>query len=316
MSPLGAVIVGLGNMGFGYDLEAPRGAVLAHTKACLGHAGVRLLAGVDPAAERRARFTEFATVPAFADLADCTALRGKTDLVIVATPTPSHEVVVQRALELLQPRAVFLEKPIASTPEEAGRIVELCTAHRARLAVNYFRRFDPFIEGLRGDLASGRWGQPRGGVCQYSGPLVESGSHFVDLLLNLFGPPSRVQRFSPAGDRPAFVLHWPTHDVVVRPVAGTAYSIGEIDLMLERGRVQLVSGGLGHALSEVGPHPMFPRYGQLRVVEQALQRDSGQRYQAVALEHVVDALTRERPFASDGASALATLSVCHGACSQ
>jgi predicted dehydrogenase len=71
----------------------------------------------------------------------------KPDLVVVAAPTHLHHEIASCALE--QGAHVLVEKPIASTLEEAAELVALARKHRLWLAVGHVERFNPAIQALK-----------------------------------------------------------------------------------------------------------------------------------------------------------------------
>ena len=76
MTRIKALLLGLGQIGCGYDLDQPfqpdqacSGAVTwTHARALACHAQVELVAAVDPSAQARERFSAVYSCPAFADL--------------------------------------------------------------------------------------------------------------------------------------------------------------------------------------------------------------------------------------------------------
>src|SRR5215510_27777 len=134
------------------------------------------------------------------------------NVVVVATRHDSHAHFACRALEV--GKHVFVEKPLALTPEELEQIVKAYTAAHARypaplLMVGFNRRFAPQVQRIKellagvqapkslimtvnaGEIAPNHWTQtPRVG----GGRIIGEGCHFIDLLRFLVGHPiSSVQ---------------------------------------------------------------------------------------------------------------------------
>lgn len=133
------------------------------------------------------------------------------DVVVVATPTASHEEVAGRAVE--SGVAVVVDKPIAPTATEAQRLVEL--AQKAGVVLTVFqnrrwdsdfltierllaegalgevRRFESRFERWRPDPNPGAW-RERESVERGGGVLLDLGSHLVDQALTIFGPVTSV----------------------------------------------------------------------------------------------------------------------------
>ncbi|QGQ19096.1 gfo/Idh/MocA family oxidoreductase [Cellulomonas sp. JZ18] len=130
------------------------------------------------------------------------------DLVVVASPTGEHVAHVRAVLEAGVP--VLVDKPLATTEQEAAALVRLAQERDGRLTVFQNRRWDPEQLTLRGLLDVGelgrvhrferrwerfrpepqrRWKEedPVGG-----GLLLDLGAHLVDSAVQLFGPVRRV----------------------------------------------------------------------------------------------------------------------------
>jgi predicted dehydrogenase len=99
------------------------------------------LVGVsDLDAERAAAVADEFGVRAFPDAGD---LIGSIDAVSIAVPTSAHHEVARRCVEAGV--HMLVEKPIASTVEEAADLVERSKEHGIRLAVGHVERFNPAL---------------------------------------------------------------------------------------------------------------------------------------------------------------------------
>src|SRR5262245_59869833 len=107
-----AAIVGLGQIGIGYDarLEAGR-YVYTHARALWQHRDFRIVAAVDPAAGSRAAMSSLYGVVANDRLASV-SLEESPDVVVIATDTRSHHTAVEAVLSRWSPRAILCEKPL------------------------------------------------------------------------------------------------------------------------------------------------------------------------------------------------------------
>jgi UDP-N-acetylglucosamine 3-dehydrogenase len=80
------------------------------------------------------------------------------DLVSICTPDHLH---LEPALAIAAKGInLFVEKPIASTMEDAAKIVESCKAAGVKLGVGYLLRFDPRYYKARELITSGKIGTP------------------------------------------------------------------------------------------------------------------------------------------------------------
>src|SRR5574337_363384 len=162
------LIVGLGQVGMGYDLHLdPAVHVYSHACAFSHHPGFHLIAAVDPEAQRRQTFVQKYQCPAYGDV-DSALRQHQPNLVVIATPTRFHGETLQRVLDQSHPKVVLCEKPISYDLEEARAMVHACAANGIRLYVNYMRRSDKGVIEVKRRLDSGEIGIPVKGVVWYS----------------------------------------------------------------------------------------------------------------------------------------------------
>jgi len=131
------------------------------------------------------------------------------DLIVVATPNDTHFDLALRALQA--GKHVVIDKPFASTSEQARELI--AAAHRTGkiLAPFHNRRYDGdflTVRKLRADATLGRivtieshfdrfrpirrpntWKEASG---QANGMLFDLGPHLVDQALALYGPPAAI----------------------------------------------------------------------------------------------------------------------------
>ena len=134
---------------------------------------------------------------------------GQVDIVYVATPPSSHLHYVCVAAAAGKP--VLVEKPMATSAEQARAMVEACTQAGVELFVAYYRRFQPHVLRMRELLAAGAIGRPAHGCADIAvgdvahrvaagdrgwrgdpviaggGWFVDMASHRIDLMVWLLG---------------------------------------------------------------------------------------------------------------------------------
>ncbi len=168
-----------------------------HAKIYAEHPGAELVGVVDPdGAKARALATEVGC-PAFEDASQ---LPQDLDAVSVATPTVHHAAVAIPFLERGIP--VLVEKPLASSVEEADRILAAAKKGRTHVAVGHVERFQPGLKKVREMGLS-----PRFIECHRLAPFsfrsLDVGVvhdlmiHDLDLVLDLVG--SEVESLDAAG---------------------------------------------------------------------------------------------------------------------
>lgn len=170
---------------------------------------VRLVGVYDAVAERAlAAHKRFPDALVLERLDDCS--KHAAELAIVASPNRYH---AEQAIHLLASGlSVLCEKPMATSVEEADRMVAAAASAERVLCVGNFRRFFPAMQAVSTLLANQTLGLPlefdfsEGGRFAWGatspalfhraeaggGVLIDMGVHHVDLLVWWFGEPIDV----------------------------------------------------------------------------------------------------------------------------
>jgi predicted dehydrogenase len=149
---------------------------------------LRLAAACDIASSARDRFLERWS-PTWPDLkmyADYREMfeRERPDVVSVATPDNGHVEPVLAAIGS-GTRMILCEKPLATSLEEADRVVEAARRSSTTISVNYSRRWDPDYVEARRLVRSGAIGRLSQIVIETGGPramLFRKHTHELDSL--------------------------------------------------------------------------------------------------------------------------------------
>lgn len=191
--PYRAAIIGLSWIGAdpagpATDLVLGTAPPVSHAAAYAATPGIEVVAGCDIDLAACARFRDRwqATWPAIRTYDDYRHLLAEEsiDLLSVATPDHRHAVIVQDACTA-GVRAIFCEKPLATTRTEADAMVAAVREAGVAMAVNFTRRWQPPYVAARQAIRAGRIGPVAQVVIQYGGPramLFRNHSHFLDLL--------------------------------------------------------------------------------------------------------------------------------------
>ncbi len=173
MSVLRLVIVGGGHLG------------RIHAKLAHSSEQFEVVAVADPDPNSRRLVEEQLGLPTVSDYRE---LIGKVDAAVVAPPTVVHYDVTSTLL-----RAgihTLVEKPLASTPEQASRLVQIARHHARVLQTGHVERFNPnwttaqphlgrpkYVEAVRAGAYSGR--------STDIGVVMDLMIHDLDLILSL-----------------------------------------------------------------------------------------------------------------------------------
>lgn len=306
---LGVLIVGLGQIGMGYDLGLdPVRYVQSHARAFSQHPAFHLVGAVDPDPQRREVFAQTCHSPAYADLE--TALgRHQPGVVVIATPTPTHKDTLLNVLSLARPQVILCEKPLAYGTEEGRFMVNACLDKGVALYVNYMRRSVPGFIEVKRLLDAGEIKGPVKGVTWYSKGLLHNGSHFFNLMEYWLGPVQTASvlkkgRTWGADDfEPDVHVVFQKGEMVFLAAWEEAFSHYTVELLSPSGRLRCEQGGdvihwqAAEALD--GHHALS---SQPRVIDTGMAR-----YQW----HVTDQLARSmagmQPVLCSGEEALLTL---------
>jgi myo-inositol 2-dehydrogenase/D-chiro-inositol 1-dehydrogenase len=202
-----AAIVGLGRWGRRLVDSVQDGSVARST-------GIRFVGGWTRTAERAREFASargFELAPSFQALLDDEGI----DAIVLATPLSQH---VEQVLACARAgKAVYVEKPLALTHDEALLAARACAEAGTVLAVGHNRRFLPAMRALFEMAAAGELGQLLHVEGNFSGPfgfeydstawrasanetpaggLTLMGVHILDAMIALMGPVESVSATS------------------------------------------------------------------------------------------------------------------------
>lgn len=306
------LIVGLGQIGMGYDLHLdPAKIVYTHARAFGVHPAFRLVGGVDPDEGRRACFVEAYGAPAYDEVGGAVAAT-RPDLVVIAVPTEFHHGVLQAVLAHAAPRLILCEKPLSYDLGEAQAMVKACAAKGTKLQVNYMRRSDPGVVEIRRRIVAGEMGDEFKGVVWYSKGLFHTGSHFFNLVQYWLGPrqESRLVRRGRDWDgrdpEPDAALTFERGTVVFLAAWEEAFSHYTVELVSRRGRLRYEEGGKRIEWQATEPDPEVPCYTVLSARRETIASGMD-RYQWHVVEQLAQVLAGRPAETCDGDEALQTL---------
>jgi len=160
------------------------------------------------------------------------------DAVVIASPDGTHARLTLACLRAGKP--VLSEKPLATTIEDAVRVLEAEVALGQRLvSVGYMRRFDPQHMAVKNTAAEGGLGRPllfkgvhRNAAAPYGTTaetiLINSAGHDFDSTRWLLG--EEVQEVFVRGLRSRADLHPDTKDLLLIEMALTNDSLAEVEV--------------------------------------------------------------------------------------
>lgn len=188
-----ALLVGLGQIGMGYDLNAdPKVRISTLARAFSEHPKFELVGGVDVVNINREKFQSHYSCPSFSTL-EAAIKETAPDIIAISTPTQSHYQVMLKALKLGKLKAILCEKPLSYDFAEASEMVELASNSEVPLFTNYTRRCDCAVVEVRRRISSKQINGYLRGVCWYSKGIFNNGSHFLNLFQYWLGDAKHIE---------------------------------------------------------------------------------------------------------------------------
>ncbi len=246
---LGALVVGLGQVGMGYDLKQNKKLfAMTHARALSVHSGFSLIGGVDPSETRRAVFEQYYQAPGFPDI--FSAMKAlNPEIVIVAAPTANHCQSVCEILDTGRPLAILCEKPFSSSAAEAQKMISQARKRGCKLFINYMRRADRAVIKIRNLILSQHIKAPVKCVAWYTKGLYNNGSHILNLMQYWLGD-IEVVRVLKAGRRwggtdpePDVFLKFKRGEVFLLSATEENFSHCTIEIIAANGRLSYEDGG-------------------------------------------------------------------------
>jgi len=160
----------------------------SHASAMAAIPDIEVVAGCDILATARDAFLERWTsqwpgLRMYRDYREMLA-KERPDLVSVVTPDHLHAAPVLAAIEF-GAKAIFCEKPLATTLDEADQVAHAVSASGVAMCVDYTRRWIPEFVEARRLVRSGAIGRLSQIVIHTGGPramLFRNHTHAIDLL--------------------------------------------------------------------------------------------------------------------------------------
>lgn len=237
-SKLKVLVVGCGNMG------------ISHARAYHAIEGFQIVGLVSRGRESRERLSEeLGGYPTYGSFAEALKIT-RPDVVSINTYPDTHADYVRQSLSA--GAHVFVEKPIATTVEEAQELVDLATRLNKKLVVGYILRVHPawalFISkaktlgkplvmrmNLNQQSCGPQWDTHRS-LMQSMSPIVDCGVHYVDIMCLMTGSiPTSV---SAIGAR------------LTEDIPDGMYNYGQLQVRFADGSVGWYEAGWGPMMSE------------------------------------------------------------------
>ena len=188
-----AAVIGCSRIGGLIDYEIIESGRLSKSRLPASHAAaydahdrVDLVACSDFREDVMEKFGERYNIPKNRQYTDYKEMVEKEnlDIVSVATqPEPRAEITIWLANNGV--KAIYAEKPMASSISEANSMVEACEANKVFFNLGTNRRWSKKYDAMKSVIDSGDLGKLKTLISYSFGSLFNTSSHWIDLLIHL-----------------------------------------------------------------------------------------------------------------------------------
>ncbi|MDO9182081.1 MAG: Gfo/Idh/MocA family oxidoreductase [Bacteriovorax sp.] len=262
-----ALIIGCGKIGAFYDSVRSE-QILSHAHAYKKNINIQKIGFVDSDYNLAIKAAEEWEGVCFESISEAIA-NLKPDIVSICTPTFTHGLALKQVIEL-GVKTIICEKPLTMSSQESGMITALCLKNNVNLIVNYSRRFDSYVQGLKCSIDSYEYGEIVSVTSLYSKGIRNNGSHVINLGQFLFGDVLTTRALlervdydvlDPCIDAMLTFERCPSFHLV--SCNENNFSIFEMDIIFTKGRLKFVDFGLTVYLQRVVEDKLFKGYRKL-----------------------------------------------------
>jgi len=319
-------IVGCGRIGSEFDDDPKRKVISSHAGAYSNNRKTKLVAVADVNPEKLGKCKSRWNVPtAYSDYKEMLA-KENLDILSICTWSSTHAEIVREAVKH-KLKAIFCEKPIATTLSEAKEMVALCQKNNVLLFIDHQRRFDTFHQNVRGMLRDDKLGKILQATFYYTAGIANTGSHVLDLLRFYLGDAkwamanySDVQ--SPNPDDPnidGMIKFENGATVMLQACDVKSYLMFELHLLGTTGKISITRSGFDGEYLEPGESTLFSGYHELSPKEFPFDKNTPREFMKRAVAHIVECIEKkENPISSgeDGYASLELICALHQSAKQ
>jgi len=293
-----AAVIGLGNIGFKFDMDKKRKETWSHVAAYERCEKTKLSGAVEVNEANANLFgNNYDNIPVFKSIKEMMD-NISIDIVSISTTTESHYPILK---ELIQYpiKAIFCEKPLSLKKGEARRMVSLCRKAKIILAVNHTRRWDGNFLLAKKMVQGGKIGEVRAASVFYPDHVFNVGTHLFDAINMLIE--KKPKYVSGIGNNLSIsdpgISGWILfeNDVLctVNATGKREDLIFEMDIIGTEGRLKILENGQKLEYYIFCESPRYSQYRELTVGKTEIIAQSD-RFVA-AIEDIIAVLEGEKP---------------------
>lgn len=236
------------------------------------------------------------------------------DILSICTWNLTHLEIVREAVSH-GVKAIYCEKPIADTLQNADKMIKLCNEKGVTLQVNHQRRFNSFYQKVKDFLQKGKLGRVQQGAFYYTRGIANTGSHMFDLLRFFFGDVDWVQ--AAYSQNKSHDLNDPNIDGVMKFNNGLScviqacddqnISIFEMEFIGAKGKLNIIHNGLDTEYYELKESKLVSSIKELVNSPSPIKTDVPRKPMVSATEHLIECLQDGKRSISSGEEGRAAL---------
>lgn len=309
-----AGMIGCGRIGSEFDENPIRKIISTHAGAYSAVPEIELVAVSDINEEKLEKCSKRWNIKSlYQDYKEM--LKNETlDILSICTWNSTHLQIVQRAINH-GIKAIFCEKPIADTLNNAYQMVEMCKKNNIILQIDHQRRFCKFHQAIRNFLISGRIGRIQGVSFCYTAGIANTGSHIFDLLRFFFGDVEWIMAFpsenkSHNEDDPNFdgLLRFKNNVFCsIHACDVKDFLIFETDIIGSKGRLRITHSGFDLDFYKINDSSLFSGYKELYRCRPPIDKDLPREFMISGVKHLVECLEKDKQSISSGEDGLRAL---------
>lgn len=202
--------------------------------------------------------------------------RKSIDVAVIAVNTENHLSMVQHSIvNFPNLKMIVLEKPCGDSTQECYQILSKSSENRfpIAVAVNYTRRYEPFHRIIASNILDGKYGKIYSARFHYTRGLKRDGCHAIDLANWFFGKCISAEKHSNFHiddyskedlTIPVVAEYERCPLVTFNPCDGRKYSIFELEILTEKGKISIYESGQKIMLVKPSPDNVYGKYNSLK----------------------------------------------------
>jgi len=191
MRKLNCAVIGCGRIGCGFD-DNRSNIIKTHAGSYFKNSQTNLVALCDIDQKKLNKYAKKYKISKTYTSTSELFKNENLECVSICTLVSTHLKIVQEAANS-GVKAIFLEKPISNSINDAKKIIDICKRNKIKLQIDHQRRFHPLYTKIKKILEEEKIGKIQVVNVFYGAGIANTGSHMFDLLRMLFGEIQSIQ---------------------------------------------------------------------------------------------------------------------------